>query len=69
MAKNSIELHLSKDDKDVAYVSLPNHPGKGTHGVSKKQIRLKHIYPNYQGADLVFDFDNTNCLIGIEILV
>ena len=40
MAKNSIELHLSKDDKDVAYVSLPNHPGKGTHGVSINKYDL-----------------------------
>ena len=68
MAKNKIELHLSSGGKEVAYVSLPDHPGKGTVGVVMKQVRLRDIYPDYKGADLYFDFDKDNRLIGVEIL-
>ncbi len=69
MAKNKIELHLSSGEQDVAYVSLPNHPGRGTPGITRKQLRLKELVPEYKGADLYFDFDKENQLIGIEILV
>ena len=68
MAKNRVELFLSSPASDTAYVFLPEHPGKGTSGVTKKQVRLRDIYPDYKGADLYFDFDKDNQLIGIEIL-
>ena len=68
MAKNEIKLKVSADDKRVAYLSLSDHPGEGVPGVVKKQVRLKDLYPAYHGADLYFDLDEDNRLIGIEIL-
>lgn len=68
MAGKRIELHVSSGSGGVAYVTLPDHPGKGTPSVAKKQVSLKDIYPNYKGPDLYFDFDKDDRLIGIEIL-
>jgi hypothetical protein len=68
MAKGKLELKITPS-KEVAYLSLPDHPGSGTPGVSCKQVNLHEIYPNYSGATLYFDFDKDNRLIGIEILV
>jgi hypothetical protein len=68
MAKGKIELRVSEGDGDVAYISLPDHPGKGTPGVVTKQLRLIAICGDYKGPDVYLDFDKDNCLIGIEIL-
>ena len=68
MAKNKIEFEPSKTG-EVAYVYLPDHPGRGKPGVTKKQVRLRDIYPGYKGADLYFDFDHDDTLIGIDIMV
>jgi hypothetical protein len=68
MAAGRIELKVSPPDEDVAYVSLPDHPGKGTPGVVVRQVRLRDIMNAYGGPDLYFDFDQENRLIGIEIL-
>ncbi len=67
MAKGKFELTITPS-KDVAYLSLPDHPGKGTPSVACKTVELKEIYSNYNGATLYFDFDKDNRLIGIEIL-
>lgn len=64
-----IELKVSDDDHDVAYVSLPDHPGAGTSGCVKKTLRLLEHIPDYEGADIMLDFDADNRLIGIEILI
>lgn len=63
-----IKLKVSDDDADVAYVSLPDHPGIGTDGCVKKTLRLLDHIPDYEGADIMLDFDADNRLIGIEIL-
>jgi hypothetical protein len=68
MAQGKIELKVSAGDGTVAYVSLPGHPGRGTTGVTVKQIRLLDVYSNYKGPDLYFDFDKDDQLIGIEVL-
>jgi hypothetical protein len=68
MAKGKIELHISRPKSDVAYVSLPAHPGLASYGIVKKQIRFLELYPDYKGPDLFLDLDKDNCLIGIEIL-
>ena len=68
MANGRIEFTLGSE-KDVAYISLPDHPGVGVvPGVTKKQLRLWDLIGAYEGADVYFDFDKENRLIGIEIL-
>ena len=68
MEQKRIELAISPDDENVAYVKLPDHPGQGVQGVVTKQLRLRELCGNYNGPDIFLDFDKKNCLIGIEIL-
>ena len=67
MANGKIELKVSDDDHEVGYVSLPAHPGSKP-GVVKKNVELRDFLPDYEGPDLVFDFDEAGALIGIEIV-
>jgi hypothetical protein len=67
VATGQIELKVSDDDDEVGYVSLPAHPGSSP-GIVKKSIELRDILPNYDGPDLVLDFDANGVLIGIEII-
>jgi uncharacterized protein YuzE len=67
MADGKIELHISSGDADVAYVSLPDHPGKGTGGIVEKTVRLWDLM-KHEGPDIYLDFDKENRLVGIEIL-
>jgi len=48
---------------------LSIHPKKGDSEISKKQIRLASIIKDYNGADIILDFNAENVLIGIEILL
>ena len=68
MLKNEIKLDVS-EDQEVAYLTLPAHPGKGMPGVVKKQISLDSLITNYQGISVYFDFDINGVLIGIEFLL
>ena len=70
MNTKGIKLKLSEDDDLTGYVYLPEHPGFETlkSGISKKQIHLHELIEDYKGADIIFDFDKNNVLIGIEIL-
>ncbi len=68
MAKNKIELSVSRDDPHVAYISLPKHPGSGTPGIVSKQVRLREIIKDYKGIDILIDFDKDGEAIGIEIV-
>jgi hypothetical protein len=77
MAMGRIELHVAQDDEvdeetesvdDVAYVSLPAHPGRGKPGVVAKQVRLRDIIGDHGRADIYLDFDKNGQLIGLEIL-
>jgi hypothetical protein len=68
MANGKIEFTLGSEG-DVAYISLPDHPGKGTGGTTNKQLRLRDLVKDYKGPDIYLDFDKENRLIGIEILV
>ena len=70
MNSKKIKLELSKDDNLTGYVYLPNHPSPDILivGISKKQIHLHELIKNYKGADIIFDFDKNDVLIGIEIL-
>ncbi len=66
-SKTRYNLRVSEDDDDVAYLTLPSHPGMAP-GVVKKTVCLRDLLTDYDGADLNFDFDENNTLIGIEIL-
>jgi hypothetical protein len=67
MAEKQISLSVSADDQDVAYLYLPDHPGRGTSGVVAKQVRLSSLL-TYTGPDLYLDFDEHGQLIGVEVL-
>lgn len=66
--KTKIKLKVSKDDPDVAYLKLPEHPGSGKYGIVSKQIRLLELIEEYKGPDIYLDIDKNGVLIGIEIL-
>jgi uncharacterized protein YuzE len=68
MSEKKIELVVSEDDPDVAYLQLPDHPGSGTPNVVAKQICLGDIIQSYKGPDIYLDFGQDGRLIGIEIL-
>jgi len=63
----AFDLRVSEDDKDVAYLRLPSHPGT-VPCTTSKSIRLRDIMGDYEGPDLYFDFDLRGILVGIEIL-
>ena len=67
MATGTIELKVSDDDDQVAYVSLPDHPGSRP-GVTAKCVQLRDLLPDHRGPDVVLDFDEAARLIGIEIV-
>jgi hypothetical protein len=62
-----MELQVSSDDDEVAYLELPGHPGSSP-GVVKKTVSLRELLGDYSGPDLNFDFDENNMLIGVEVL-
>ena len=62
-----IELRISEDDDQVAYLQLPDHPGSFAGSV-KKTIDLRDIIDGYAGPDIHLDFDKNDVLIGIEII-
>lgn len=67
MPNKNLTLDISSDDEDVAYLSLPNHPGRGSPGVVSKQVRLLDLM-QYVGPDIYLDLDESGRLIGLEIL-
>jgi uncharacterized protein YuzE len=67
MTNGKMTLTISDDDEDVAYLTLPGHPGQGTPGAVAKQTRLQDLMA-YAGPDIYLDFDRDGNLIGVEIL-
>jgi len=65
---SKMKLTISSDDSSVGYLRLPQHPGRDKKGVVKRTVELADIIGSYQGPDLIFDFDENDTLIGIEIL-
>lgn len=57
-----------EDSFELAYLYLPSHPGEEAYGAVAKTIRLQDLYPYSGGPDINLDFDENNCIIGIEIL-
>ena len=68
MSGQKIQLEVSKDDPDVAYLVLPDHPGRGTPGCVSETKSLSEIIDGYKGPAIYLDFDKGGSLIGIEIL-
>ncbi|WP_194207527.1 DUF2283 domain-containing protein [Superficieibacter sp. 1612_C1] len=67
MSKAKMQLESNKDG-DIAYLFLPKHPGKGTPGITAKQISLHSIINDYQGPEIILDFDKDGEIIGMEFL-
>lgn len=64
------KLHLRvSDDGDMAYLFLPNHPGKGKSKVVERQISLQSVIENYKGPEIYLDFSSTGEVIGIEFFL
>ncbi|WP_438039228.1 DUF2283 domain-containing protein [Sorangium sp. So ce128] len=61
------ELCVSEDDSDMAYLRLPSHPGASPCEMSKS-ARLRDLIGDYDGPDVVLDFDLRGVLVGIEII-
>jgi len=68
MSDRKIGMEVNEDG-DVAYVSLPEHPGKGSAGVVVKQIGLHSLIAEYKGPEIYLDFDKNGVLIGMEFLL
>jgi hypothetical protein len=68
MSQEPIQLKVSADDDEMAYLYLPNHPKEVIPGLVKKQIRLSDLIEGYKGPDIYLDFDGDDTLIGIEII-
>ena len=61
------DLQISEDDEDVAYLRVPTHPRTVPCRMSKS-LRLVEVLGQYEGPDVVLDFDDKGVLVGIEIL-
>ena len=67
MKLNKIKLKISEDDNSVAYVYMKNHPSETEIAKVKSMKRLCDLM-KYKGPDIIFDFDENDELIGIEIV-
>ncbi len=67
METTEFKFTVSPDDPEVAYLSLPGHPGKGTNGAVARQVRIADIVL-CTGPDIYLDLDSLGRVIGIEIL-
>jgi len=60
--------YLNVAEDDIAYITLPGHPGKGTTNIVQKQISVRDVIDEYKGPDVYLDFDHKGLLIGMEVL-
>jgi len=67
-SETRISLSVSDDDPNVAYLTLPNHPGASAANVVAEQKSMNELIEGYKGPDIYLDFDDNGVLIGIEIL-
>jgi len=65
---NPVQLRWNPDE-GAGYLSLPDHPGRGTPGCVKRNVDLSALAPDFKGPQLIFDLDDQNRVIGIEILL
>ncbi len=64
---NEIKLIISEDDPKLAYIYLPDHPGKGKNANIVDQVRLYDLIENYKGLDICIDINEKGQAVGIEI--
>jgi hypothetical protein len=68
------KLKVRKATRDdfvpAAYLYLPNFPPNGIKQWDKlkKSLRLVDLIGRYKGPDIIFDFDESGELVGIEIV-
>ncbi len=67
MSEKPIQLKVSDDDPEMAYLYLPNHPKQIVPGIVKKQVRMADLIEGYKGPDIYLDFDASGTIIGLEI--
>ena len=67
MNPNEISLKLSEDDKSVGYVYLGGDLESPTYQRVAKSVHLNELM-DYTGPDIVFDFNEKNEIVGIEIV-
>lgn len=67
MLQEPIQLKISENDNEMAYLFLPEHPKQIKYGIVKKQIRLADLIADYKGPDIYLDFNEKGTIIGIEI--
>lgn len=63
MAIGKFELQVT--GKTTAYLRLPSHPGE-LRGA--RSVPLVSVMGAYNGPYIVFDFDNSGAMVGIEIV-
>jgi len=68
MSKTGIKLENSEGG-GVAYLFLPEHPGKGMPAITAKQISLHSVIDNYKGPGIFLDFDKDGRVIGVEVFL
>ena len=66
--KKSIRLRAYEECHDTAYVELQDHPHELTGGIVARTINLHDLIDDYDGPNLVLEFNEFNRPIGIEIL-
>ncbi len=66
-SNEEFELRVSEDDRGVAYLRLPGHPGTAP-GIVKKSVSLRELMHEYVGPDVNLDFCDGDRLIGIEVV-
>ena len=54
-------------DHEIAYLKLPSYP-KTRQVKASRSFRLFDCVGQYNGPDVVFDFDQDDVLVGIEVL-
>lgn len=63
MTINKFELEVT--GKTSAYLRLPTHPGRLR---SARSVPLVQVMGPYNGPYVVFDFDESGTLVGIEVV-
>lgn len=62
------EFQLSiSGDNEIAYLRFPNFP-KNQKMKTSKSFRLVDLIGPYKGPDIVFDFDQSESFVGVEVL-
>jgi hypothetical protein len=62
-----IQARVTGRGDERAYISLPGY--RFEPGIVSRAVRLDHIIDDYKGPWVVLDFDKSDTLIGIEIVV